>query len=45
MLEFFELFSFKNVCLAKNVAMQGMVTDSQLQISEDIQKTQQQIHD
>lgn len=45
MLEFLEFFAFKNVCLAKNVAMQGMVTDSQRQIinSEDIQKTQQQI--
>lgn len=31
MLEPHELFAFKNVYLAKNIAMQGTVTDPQLQ--------------
>jgi similar to spore coat protein len=46
-LELHELLSFKNVCLTKNAAMQGLVTDSQLKslIQQDIQKTQQHIRD
>ena len=42
-----ELLAFKNVCLAKNTAMQEMVSDPQLKslIQQDIQKTQQQIRD
>ncbi|WP_374718914.1 DUF892 family protein [Parageobacillus toebii] len=46
-LELHELLAFKNVCLAKNTAMQGMVSDPQLKslIQQDIQKTQQQIRD
>ncbi|WP_027409674.1 hypothetical protein [Anoxybacteroides tepidamans] len=46
-LELHELLAFKNVCLAKNTAMQAMATDQQLQslIRQDIQKTQQHIRD
>jgi similar to spore coat protein len=46
-LELHELLAFKNVCLAKNTAMQEMVSDPQLKslIQQDIQKTQQQIRD
>ncbi|BDG47006.1 MULTISPECIES: DUF892 family protein [Parageobacillus] len=47
MLELHELLAFKNVCFAKNTAMQGMASDPQLKslIQQDIQKTQQQIRD
>jgi len=45
--ELHELLSFKNVCLAKEIAMQGMVQDSELQsiIRQDIQKSQQHIRE
>ncbi|MBA2870372.1 hypothetical protein HNQ85_000630 [Anoxybacillus calidus] len=46
-LELHELLSFKNVCLTKTAAMQGLVTDPELRalMQQDIQKTQQHIRD
>ena len=45
--ELHELLSFKNVCLAKEIAMQTMVKDSELQsiIRQNIEKSQQHIRD
>lgn len=46
-LDLHEILSFKNVCVSKAAAMQGMVNDQQLRsfLVQDVQKGQQMIRE